>query len=145
MQVLADQYTKLYTYKRRIYYSDFVVDSTTRQSCLILPVARAVELVTAKCFLRETFTAPSLSSCNLYIIMGNDLALSNEAVKTPMVTNLRESVTDYSGKIGSLSHGLANQSAPTDIYARIITNSISGGAAFTAGYFDLWLTTSKYP
>ena len=143
MQVLTGQWTKIFTPKFRMDHSDFSVDASTRLTAEIFTMARADEILGVKIFVRETFAAPSLTSANVYIIAGTNLALGGEFSRSPVVSNLRQAVDDFSGNIGFNTHMIQNQLSPTGVFARIITNSISGGAQFTAGSFDVWILTSK--
>lgn len=144
-QILTGQWSKLYTHKFRIGYDQFITNSSTRLSFNIVTLPRGVEVIGAKIFLTEKFEAPSLSLCNCYLIADTNLSLSGEASRTPAILNLMQTVTDYSGTIGTQEIPTNRQLNPTDFYTRLITNSISGGAQFTAGEIEVWLITMKLP
>jgi hypothetical protein len=145
MQVLTGQWTKIFTPKFRFDHSDFSVNTSTRLSADIFTMKRTDEIIGAKVFVRETFAAPSLTSANLYIIADTNLVTAGESSRTPVITNLRQVADDFAGQIGFNTHPIQNQLASTGIVARIVTNSISGGAQFTTGIFDVWILTSKLP
>lgn len=140
---LANQYTKILTYKRRIYYSDFSVLSGTRRDFHFLDLPRTVEIIGAKVWIREKFAATGLTTCNLYFIASTELAQTNESGRSCIIVNALQNVTDFSGSVAFSTHTMNNQSLPTTMVARLITNTISGAIPLTAGYFDVWLMTSK--
>jgi len=145
MQTLSPQYSTLLTRKFRVYYSDFIQDSATRKSLLLFTLPRNWEMLTTKIWLRQTFAAASLTTATCYVINGSDLALASESARSPITQNLLLTATDYSGSVSSSTHPISEQSADNDFYLRIVTNSISGGAVFTAGYFDIWIITCRMP
>lgn len=145
MQTLTGQWTKLYTHKFRIQANEFTVDFVNRQTLEFLTLARTVEIVKVKIWLREKFVAPSLTECSMYLLNENNLALGGESDKSPIVVDCLETASDYSGEISFKQIAINDQLAPTKQYLRLVTNNIFGGAAFTAGEFDIWVTTSKMP
>jgi len=145
MQILTGQYSKLYTYKYRLDYTDFAVDSQTRQSVTIEQVPRAVDIIGAKVWVKTPFAAPGLASCFFYVLNGNNATLAAENGKSPVACNVMQTATDFSGQIGFNTHVMGNYLNPNDFIGRLVTNAISGGAAFTAGEIDVWIITTKLP
>lgn len=143
MIILADQYTKFITYKRRLLYTDFVQDSSSRKTAPLFDVNPGYEVVAAKVWVKAQFVAVSLTSCTVYVIAGNNLALTSESSRSPIAASVNVAPNDFNGSIGFVSHTLTNQLNPTSLYCRMVHNAITGGAVLTAGEFDLWVTLAR--
>lgn len=145
MQVLAAQYSKLYTRKFRVSYTDFVLDSATRKTAVLFTMPRNWEVIGVKFWLRTKFVAVSMSSCGLYVIKSTTPALASEFSNSPATINGLLTPSDSTVQVGFNSTPGANQSADTAVWLRMVTNTITGGAALTAGSVDVWVITARFP
>ena len=155
-QVLTGQWSKIFTHKFRVFYTDLIRGSNSWYYVKLFDAARTVEVIGAKVWLRETFIAGAVTTCKGYVTNDIRLDASNVQQRSFCNFNAFQPVNDYSGSlkmsqpfidglVSPTGNSVNRQSAPTGIYISFIRTNAAGDPPFTAGYLDVWVMTMKMP
>jgi len=155
-QVLTGQWSKIYTHKFRVKYSDFTYPFANYAECTLLDLPRTVEVIGVKMWLREAFVRTGMTLCTGYVVTDQVASYGLESQFDFAFMQLNATPGDdvgtlvmTAGRVNTAPNPdqylICNQTAPTQIDVRVKLTYNSGSPPFTAGEFDIWIMTMKLP
>ena len=154
MQTLTGQWSKLYTHKLRVSYTDFVGVSSSQYRVKLITIPRRTTVIFTQVWLRQSFVSSGMTTGVITIVPGKNLSGGNIANRKFVDFNSLFAPSNFSGSasaslpqayIGAspATQIIADQVSDNEVWAVLSRNSGSGPPPLTAGEFDIWIVTSR--
>ncbi len=156
MQELTGQFPSLFTYKFRVFYSDFQPSTTNFKDIVIKTLPKATQVLFVGWRSNQLFFTPSASSHWLYLFAGNNVPVNPSTTSYLSRYNASIAPSEQNGTLESVSPHLRvsgptssfswnNYTTPSTLVLRLLLpvgikiNNTKSGAV------DIWIVTSKFP
>lgn len=156
MQVLTGQYTKMYTHKLRLFYTDFQPEATNVKTISLLNLGRTDEIISTKIWVKTAFRGATAPVSTLAIYDTATLAYTFNQAHSYCMSACHYTLGSTFGNVnwtnnrpttGGATAGaiIGDMTNAYTIYAQLAQATGAVINNLTQGEAEIWLTTAKRP